>query len=55
VIQLNLDALHVVVFDSLQVPFFSVLWSEISESRRVERHFVLEEQTLNEGIVSLAV
>ena len=55
VIQLDLDALHIVVFDALQVPFLSVLWSKISQSWRVKGHFVLEEKAFDEGVIPLAV
>jgi len=55
VVQLDLDALHIVVFDALQVPFLSVLWSKISQSWRIKGHFVLEEKAFDEGVIPLAV
>lgn len=43
VVQLYLDALHVVVLDALQVSLLLVLGIEIGEGRSVQRNFVLPE------------
>ena len=53
-IKLNLDALHVIALDAFEVAFLFVLRLEIRQSSRVEGHLVLQQQTLDEGIIPLA-
>ena len=54
-VQLHLNAFHVVVFETFQVSFFLVRSSVLSQSGRVERHFILPQHFLDEGVVFLAV
>ena len=53
-VQLDLHALHMIVFDSTQMNFLFVMWPEVSQGWRIERHLVLSEQTSDKRVVLLA-
>ena len=53
-VQLDLHAFHMIVFDSTQMNFLFVMWPEVSQGWRIERHLVLSEQTSDERVVLLA-
>lgn len=53
-VELDLHAFHMIVLDSPQMNFLFVVWPEVSQGWRIERHLVLSEQTSDERVVLLA-
>ena len=54
-VQFNFDALDIEILNTLQMRFLLMMWLKICQSFGIERHFVLQEQTLDERISLLAI
>ena len=54
-VEFDFDALHIEALDTLEMGFLLVLRLEVGQGLGVERYFVFQKQSFDEGICLLAI